>query len=168
MTQILQRMLRTYLLKISWSRLQVNTSGVMARHNYGISMSDEIYEAVAETSLVEESFSVSKPPVQQSGAPAYDADTVYLPTEKQDKITRLDDSKNGATIPRKSFTDPRNEKLSPPVEGSPPVPITHGPPDVLDPPPPPYSPPNKVIVNFETRKNLNIVTPGIANDAISL
>ena len=97
-----RRVLRTSLLKNSWARLQVNTSGDMARYNYGMSMSDEKCGDIAETFFVEENHLTSKPPVQRSGAPAYNTNTV-------------------------SLTDPYNEKSSPPPYS--PVPSAIGLPD---------------------------------------
>ena len=137
----------------------------MAKHNYGLSTSDEICENIAETSLMEENYPTSKPPVQQSDAPAYD---------KRDKLRALDVLEDSATILPKPLIVPHNKKFPPlpPSLGSPavwsqsshnqisspeplslgppavrvshderlsPVPSANGLPEILDSPPPPYS-----------------------------
>ena len=144
----------------------------MARHNYGMSMSDEKCRDIAETSWLEENYLPSKSPVLQSGAPVYYTDTVSLPIEKQDKL-------------KTPFTVLHNETLSPPPPsyGSPAVcsqstrnqisssvPSSHGPPEIWSPPPhnkellpvpsanvppgesrespPPYSPPTSQVKLF--------------------
>ena len=103
----------------------------MAEHNYGFSLSDEICEDIAETSLVEENYPTPKPPVPRSGA--------------------LDVFEDSATIPPKPLIFPHNKKLPPfpPSLGPPAVRVSHdersspvlsanGLPEVWEPSPPPY------------------------------
>ena len=81
----------------------------MAKQNYGLSMSNEICEGIAETSFVEGNYPTSKPPVQQGGGPAYDEKDKL----KQDKLRYLDDFEDSATIPPKPLIVRHNKNLSP-------------------------------------------------------